>query len=942
MNPQITQIFPSEFKPYEITTTEKYDQVKLMKHMYSGSCGIDWTYRLNKYIDTSKNQQLDVIYTVPLIGRLSTNHPTSQMFWWNNTKYHALKDIYYDVDIANAQFVLLEQLMAHHGLPTDLINEYNNDREGLLKLMNIPRKDAKSMICSFCYDVADKKAVKKMPLKIQSFVKQIKENRDALIALYPQVRQYAYEQKQKKNKNMYNVKGSALAYIAQTLERICLIEMLNYFKSIGYSVGALIHDGMHVEKNKVIDQTVLNACQDYVFNACGFKIILKVKSFELRDNENVVKFDELQDVKNTGITYKRLNKEYLTSFNDEGFKLVRYIKQNNMYLIKSHTGSGKTTLIHDLKNKYPKYQMISLVSRRSLSDKHEIDFELKNYQKTTSHSYNEVFQIDSVDKIPNPDNNKIRYILIIDEIASLCSHLLNNLSKMSQNRLLFIEKIFKLINHPNCRLAVGLDYNINIGTINFIKAACQKSIIMYHNTFTKQRNTPINYYSDKNTFINQLKDCLNNGKNAFVCSNMNEKFQAEIVRAIVEEYKLKADVDYLLYSGNSGAESINTDLWKNKRVIFATPTILYGIDCNLSLNVFGCYYNASHLDAMDLNQQLNRERKPESINLYIENAVSKPYLSVQEYVAKEESFNMPNTHLNMKMDENGNFIVMKYIQALMSLVGYEGYRKSNHNNLRLQILELLRQKGYTDINYHIDINEKLKIMSKKEHLKKVNEEFNNYDSMTGDYKRREDIIKKLSIFGLNGKSNVLSMFPKLKDELIDLTSSENMHYFIDNSKFNQLMNYRMYKKGTFNNINHNNDIYQVYSKTDIYKMKLLDGVRVKLGLNKFEEPFNTINSKNYNEHINIENKDEILKIFRYRGKPFNNRAEWSKFYMKYLKGLFVDVVKSNTKRKKRITISKGESFLFTMMQFDNKTIKSFNRIIYFKKKLHLLRNTADH
>jgi len=223
-------------------------------------------------------------------------------------------------------------------------------------------------------------------------------------------------------------------------------------------------------------------------------------------------------------------------------------------------------------------------------------------------------------------------------------------------------------------------------------------------------------------------------------------------------------------------------------------------------------------------------------------------------------------------------------------------------------------------------------------------------SLTSLNEINNDYMKyKLKIFGLHDNNNhILYNFPKLKNELINLTSGDNMHYFTDDIKFNQLMNYKMYKLGTFNNVNHDNDIYQVYSKTDIYKMKLLDGVRVKLGLNKFEEPFNTINSKNYNEHINVENKDEILKIFGYRGKPFNNRVEWSKFYIKYLKGLFIDVVKSNTKRRKKVTISgeagllsKGEIIYFSMMQFDNEKINIFNRIIYFKKKLHLLRNTAS-
>ena len=86
--------------------------------------------------------------------------------------------------------------------------------------------------------------------------------------------------------------------------------------------------------------------------------------------------------------------------------------------------------------KYPEYEIISLVSRMSLADSHITEFELVNYRTTTNHGLNEVYQLDSLDKV---DNLNKPFILLIDEIASLCSHFLNTMKKMSNNRIPFVE-----------------------------------------------------------------------------------------------------------------------------------------------------------------------------------------------------------------------------------------------------------------------------------------------------------------------------------------------------------------------------------------------------------------------------------------------------------------------------------------------------------------------
>jgi len=422
------------------------------------------------------------------------------------------------------------------------------------------------------------------------------------------------------------------------------------------------------------------------------------------------------------------------------------------------------------------------------------------------------------------------------------------------------------------------------------------------------------YFTDQNKFKKYLSSVINN-------INQNE-FIAFIKKLIISLYELSFDY------GKSGYLYCIDNSFYDKDIFKLGKTI------NLKKRISG--YSTGYLDKCVVKYKskiLNNYTLAENLLFHLLDQYR--IKQNREFFKCKLSVIIDNINIVSDMFYSKNNIV--YLDKFIGII-----QKDINNIICYLKIDNFIQIDVNDIMYDLKINN----ISKNSKINNNNiliddDNIQNNFCKIEELNNHKNILYKLKIFGLDDNNNyVLSKFPKLREELNELTNSDNMHYFTDDSKFNQLINYMVYKKGMFNNIE-NDNIYQVYSKTYIYKMKLLDGVRVKLGLNKFEEPFNTINSKNYNEHINIENKDEILKIFRYRGKPFNNRAEWSKFYMKYLKGLFVDVVKSNNKRKKRITISKGESFLFTMMQFDNKKINLFNRITHFKKKLHLMKPKQD-
>ena len=104
-------------------------------------------------------------------------------------------------------------------------------------------------------------------------------------------------------------------------------------------------------------------------------------------------------------------------------------------MIKSATGTGKTTCTADLIErirKYGDYKVLSIVSRVSLASQHKKNFEslgMVSYQDIEQHEYDDcqnlVIQLDSIihldlEKVGNTT------ILFLDEINSLIDYRLNS------------------------------------------------------------------------------------------------------------------------------------------------------------------------------------------------------------------------------------------------------------------------------------------------------------------------------------------------------------------------------------------------------------------------------------------------------------------------------------------------------------------------------------
>jgi hypothetical protein len=923
-----------------IQLSERFDSNELYKSIYVEHYdNNEYTTKLLKYLNLGiKNArsrklsyaEIDVTYKVPKIGRLNIDYGSeddkqfflSQMTIWNQNKSNMCRSLYFDIDMVGCQPDMLCQLMTYYGLPISHIKYFNDNRESIMEKMKDTlgwdRTKSKVFIYKLLFNDEDninyqlKKdniKLENIPEELMNFIKQIYTNRSKLLSHYPEIMEEAKLRKEKKG-TKWNIEGCALALLAQTAEKHALIYMYKYFTSNNIHVGALIHDGLHLEKIDNVDFHI-KECEKFVYKNTGFKITLKSKPFSDTFDFDVNKFNEIEGVDKLNVEIEHFKSRYVTSRNDDNIDLASKISQNQITFVKSFTGSGKTELLKQIQ-KIHNVDIISIVSRRSLSDKHSVDFDISHYRRTKAHSTNEVYQADSIDKIPEPEKE---YILIIDEIASFCSHLLNNMYKMSRYRIQYSKKLKSLLDNEKCKMAVLVDHNINTGTIQFIRSITTRKIKLYINDFVPKFDTRVKIYENHINMKNQILECITKNEPVLVCSNSNNMFMRKVVEPLIKNLNLIENEDYLLYSGNRGLETVDTEDWKDKQIIFITPTVTYGCDSNRKAHVFGFYFNASHFDAFDCIQQISRERDPASINLYIENVTHKPINSLDEAVKLN---NVPLKYLNLDIEIED----LPFIASLKNLHHYEYMRRSHHLNLRFYLIEQLKKKGYTNITFDscLVVSEDIGSLSKAQ-----------YSTILSDIAMEGLDDKLLEMISKRCKYTKLYE-PSIKDQkefndryksILDMDRTKNI--IINDQDFNTFR-YNMYY---LKNIDPDKyvDIPEIATRNPKNKLKLLGELKTAL---------KTIDTKDNKKD------DEVLighddLIDRIKKISLTTRKDLKAFYWSKLHSLLGDTIKKTVIRS-----DKGKKITRTYhYELNEESVKYYNLIIDITNEYEKLKKNEN-
>ena len=529
-----------------------------------------------------------------------------------------------------------------------------------------------------------------------------------------------------------------------------------------------------------------------------------------------------------------------------------FIQRNINYVIKSDTGTGKTTSFKHYVYDYD-LKFISIVSRVSLAkeqhqtfNEHGLNCKLYNTKHIKlNDGDNIVITIDSIQKLYKIDFSK--YIIFLDEYNSLLKYLITNNNQKSlinKNRTTIYLLFRKIINE--CKQVICTDADINDISYSWIR---RHKPCKYIKNRYKHNNNVLAY--EIKTYDN-LIDKLNNETKFMLC--MDSKTQALILKK-----QLKDDNILLIMGG----DDTHYKLDEYDKVIF-TPKIVYGLDSSMKRNVY-CYYTEKSIMPTGMIQQLSRCRNIDTLYYHF---------------SKKKFIPNYNTYQHKIVEVNtDNILGCRYFKMLVSNEIYDEYQNllvsytynddCYKTNMFSHYRKLLQDRGFIlELQVHNKIqNDKLKVLTKE--LKQ--ELYDNFD-----IKNYKTIHKILNV----------------PDDLLD-TYKE---YYIDHNirlKHFNLCNYK-YKidEKNFILIHDNSDFVNNKFKSTQNKLMFLDKIK--------DTNFNILEPKTDINDNKLElYETEYKKLFRDRSNiNFKNKYDLQKIIIKIYKSLFgANIVQSKTLKK---------------------------------------------
>jgi len=212
-------------------------------------------------------------------------------------------------------------------------------------------------------------------------------------------------------------------------------------------------------------------------------------------------------------------------------------------------------------------------------------------------------------------------ILILDEIASLLSHL--NSTTMSK----FVRKSFNTLVSmiTKCKRVIVADATMTDEVLCFLSTILGKQeIVYYKNHFKNKKGVKLNVYNMKNNkalteidlFCNKISPDIEADRSVMIMTD--SKKVAETIHTKLRDLHTSKDKSYFkLYSSDVGDrdELIDPDtFWLNKIITF-TPTITFGLDVNIPYNSTWAIYTSNSIDSFGMLQQISRARNTKEVNV---------------------------------------------------------------------------------------------------------------------------------------------------------------------------------------------------------------------------------------------------------------------------------------------------------------------------------------
>ena len=629
-------------------------------------------------------------------------------------------------------------------------------------------------------------------------------------------------------------------------------------------------DGYNLNKNIEIWNSVNP-------NKCNINLLI-----DLFHNKDIRGYYNLKNLPKFSLESSKINKNKL------GYD---FIQEKRNYIIKSDTGTGKTTSVKHFLNK-TNDNFISIVSRVSLGQEqynnfNENDFlDCKFYQQVEfmKNEDNIIIQLDSLLKV-HRNIDISQYVIVLDEFESILDHLFNS-PTLKKNRVLIFMKFIEIL--KQCKNFICIDADITNKSVEFIETFINRKYKLFENEYKHNKGVEALEIPECNVFITLLQQ-----EKKFLCC-CDSKTQAEYI------YKELNDPSVILITSDTD-EYYNFDDYDK---IIYSPKVIYGIDSTMERPVY-CFYKEHTINPKKMVQQIARCRNITTLyyhftkKSYEYNKIT--YEEVLEMNNKIVDYGIHNE--NKLIETNFNMIDASIERDYIKLFSKFEYENICYDtNKFCHFIKLLDQRGFILKTYRLKTY-KAKCILSKEVLE------------PDEYFKKEKNKKILDIIGLDIKDKIVS-------EKIDIISRYNFvqeylnikHYFYDNLDDNQLLD-RLNNQNEFilGKVSNNNQKLRL-----LLKFKEMAGCKDRNNLestvllnqdqiNQFEYEYKIIfEKKYYNEKFKFDTIDNQNKVLN-----------------KLYKNIFTDKIT----KSKQVSINKKRVRVY---QLNNDEFNHFKELIDFR------------
>ena len=382
------------------------------------------------------------------------------------------------------------------------------------------------------------------------------------------------------------------------------------------------------------------------------------------------------------------------------------IHENVNYVIKSDTGTGKTTSFHQFisKNKKP---FISLVSRQMLGkeqaeDLRKLGVKCKFYlEDRFEFGDNIIICLDSLHKLQMFDFSD--YVFFIDEFNSVVEYLISSNTALKKYR----RELFNLVKSAieECSQFIAVDADIS--PLSYYYAKKIREFQYIENTFKKFQDVPFIIYQKSGEWLEELKK----KKKFLLFSDSASKLHQ------LHEDK---DINFKLVTRKSEDMDLTECQDENKEdfeyfhldhfdCLGCSPKITYGMNSHKEREVF-CYYTGKTITPPQMVQQIARCRNQIKVHIFFESTTTtnQPINNLRQNLEdlklsiKTYSEVFTNTNEEVEREENsfGDF----YIRLLCLLVDKLDKYDSNKYE---HFLFIMQQRGFIQTQHSNDQGSKI-------------------------------------------------------------------------------------------------------------------------------------------------------------------------------------------------------------------------------------------